>query len=946
MGNGPLTLAGGTFQPPLPVTQGLSAQYYTTPTNNYITSASLSNFNTTYLTGAGMTLALTNNLTANVYNGASGNFTFDLNPTSGVAAEGASFPTGPAPAGINTTNNFAAKYSGYFYAAASGSYTFSTNSDDSSMLWITAGQSTPDTAVVQYGGAHGEGAGTPTITPVTLTAGTYYPITVGYDQGGGQYGLQVSYTPPGGSSTLIPVSLLYSGLPTNTYSNALTVTQSSTINLPNSLGATYQFPSLAIGNAALNLTGGTTGSSVTISGATTISGSAALNISGSNAPLTLAGGLSGTGSFTKSGSGTLYLTADGSSFSGAATVTGGAIQVSNSTALAGSTVTISTADGLTFNGITAATIGGLAGNSNGVLQNLSAAGVALTAGGNGQNTTYSGVLGGSGSLIKTGSGTLTLTNTNNFSGALTVNNGTLEVVAKLSTANGTGPITLGGSGPATLRFIGSHDETSRPINLGNNATIDASGSSTSDSLTLDGTIAGNGYNLTLTGTSTQGGELSPGVLILGAGSLTKNGPGVWTLDGSNTCAGTTLNAGMLVVAGSGATGSGPVVLNGGILASVPGSVTLGGSILAGSGSNYLTPGGDGGIGTLAVGGLALNKFSTMRFDISSTSSLDRINDSGALVFSGTGAAELLVPGGLTPGNTYRLISFSSDSGLTTGDFSLLPINGSVAGYSLALANTGSAGELDLVVGSAVSFSGSAAWTSSGGSLWSNGNNWSDGNGLHGVPGLTGSTAHDVATLSNSSAVAMINLTGEDPNLRTLNLNLSLSGSGYTLTGGSLTFDAGPTGTAAVIVGSGTHSIASVITLASSTSIAPAAGAQLTLAGNISDGANGPRPLVLADAGTLILSGTDNTYSGGTIVGAGELIANNSGAIQDGSSLVVGAGGMFIFDPTATGTPVAATCSNGPSQISPVPEPGTIALLLAALASAAIYRRFRRKHKGT
>ena len=101
-----------------------------------------------------------------------------------------------------------------------------------------------------------------------------------------------------------------------------------------------------------------------------------------------------------------------------------------------------------------------------MLQTLGNAAVTLTVGGNGQNTTFSGALGGNGGLFKTGSGTLTLTSTaNNFSGALTVNNGVLEVTKLGNQLNGSGPITLGGSGPATLRYIGDNDGPSRPINL-------------------------------------------------------------------------------------------------------------------------------------------------------------------------------------------------------------------------------------------------------------------------------------------------------------------------------------------------------------------------------------------------------------------------------------------------------------------------------------------------
>ena len=69
--------------------------------------------------------------------------------------------------------------------------------------------------------------------------------------------------------------------------------------------------------------------------------------------------------------------------------------------------------------------------------------------------------------------------------------------------------------------------------------------------------------------------------------------------------------------------------------------------------------------------------------------------------------------------------------------------------------------------------------------------------------------------------------------------------------------------------------------------------------------------------------------------AGTLLVNNSGALPAGSSLTVGAGGTLIFDPSATGVPLAG----GTRLVEPVPEPGTWALLLAGLVvGLAAWRR--------
>ncbi len=64
---------------------------------------------------------------------------------------------------------------------------------------------------------------------------------------------------------------------------------------------------------------------------------------------------------------------------------------------------------------------------------------------------------------------------------------------------------------------------------------------------------------------------------------------------------------------------------------------------------------------------------------------------------------------------------------------------------------------------------------------------------------------------------------------------------------------------------------------------------------------GPSGLTKQGAGTLVLSGA-NTFEVGATVEQGALIVTSPTAIPDGSSLTVGAGGEFIFDPTTFSTP--------------------------------------------
>ena len=113
---------------------------------------------------------------------------------------------------------------------------------------------------------------------------------------------------------------------------------------------------------------------------------------------------------------------------------------------------------------------------------------------------------------------------------------------------------------------------------------------------------------------------------------------------------------------------------------------------------------------------------------------------------------------------------------------------------------------------------------------------------------------------------------------------------------------------------------------------------MTIDGNIGEATPG-RSLSLTDQGTLVLAGTDNTYTGGTCVEHGTLIVNNRGAIMDETSLTIGADGVFIFDPTAGGgVPAAAPYVVSAGPVAPVPEPGTLSLLAVGAALAVLYRR--------
>ena len=60
----------------------------------------------------------------------------------------------------------------------------------------------------------------------------------------------------------------------------------------------------------------------------------------------------------------------------------------------------------------------------------------------------------------------------------------------------------------------------------------------------------------------------------------------------------------------------------------------------------------------------------------------------------------------------------------------------------------------------------------------------------------------------------------------------------------------------------------------------------------------------SDDNTVILSGS-NSYAGPTVVNAGTLIVATADALPDGTSLTVGAGGVFVFDPSQAASSISA-----------------------------------------
>ena len=344
-GTGAVTLAGGTLklggqQQVVPAAQGLSAEIFNrTPAivgdndPDYVTLTSLSS----HLAGAPVAVSV-QSTTNGKDNFNFSNATVNNGTVTGTYTSQAPFGTPPSQSndttadyGYRLNSYFEVRFSGYINVPQAGLATFSTTSDDGSMIWLDNN----DRPVVNNNFYQG---------PVTRS-GTYdfttpglHPITIGYFQGPNGEGLNVAWTPPGASSshTLLNSETATGSLamaPVQSYANDVVVSGNSMIDVTNSLSAVMG--NLSIG-AQLSLTSSDTSGSpygltlanVTLTGNSTFS---VASSAGGGAGSLILGPITNTGGFnvTKTGAGTLVLTG-GNSSPGMTTVQGGQLDVEGS----------------------------------------------------------------------------------------------------------------------------------------------------------------------------------------------------------------------------------------------------------------------------------------------------------------------------------------------------------------------------------------------------------------------------------------------------------------------------------------------------------------------------------------------------------------------------------------------------------------------------------------
>ena len=222
----------------------------------------------------------------------------------------------------------------------------------------------------------------------------------------------------------------------------------------------------------------------------------------------------------------------------------------------------------------------------------------------------------------------------------------------------------------------------------------------------------------------------------------------------------------------------------------------------------------------------------------------------------------------------------------------------------------------------------------GNGSWANSGNWIS---------QTVPSSGTVAFAGSGSSAISVTLDGPQ-SAGALLFSASNTSGGFILSQGSLSNGALTLGTpsagAAIAVASGDHEINALVTLANNLVVSGSGVLTFGTTSSITDNNNGYSLTMSGNGGALILSGSD-TYGGGTIVSAGTLAVNDAAAIPYGSSLTIGAGGTFMFDPLATASSLAASQAALPDTtyaaqpaargvVAAVPEPGTLVLLAAGL----------------
>jgi fibronectin-binding autotransporter adhesin len=429
----------------------------------------------------------------------------------------------------------------------------------------------------------------------------------------------------------------------NTYSGT-TIASAGILQLGNANAAQASTVALAGGTLALSSgiktfnVGGLSGSG-NLALTDTSSTAATLVVGANNANTTYSGTLSGGGSLTKTGNGVLMLTAT-NSYTGPTAVSAGVLQAATTASLPGygtsGMVTVASNAELAVN---------YGGSSDWTSSQVDAARekvnfqsgsmLAVDTTNATAPVTYASNISGSLGITKAGAGTLMLTGSNTFTGAVDIAAGTLAIPsASALGAAGQGQLQV--AGPGSLQITGS---TTLP------------GSVTLGTTTLQ-TTAGN--TLTYVGTTVTGGTLG----AIGSHSI-QNGS---TLNGTAVAPASTVAV------------SGSVSFAG---------VTIGGAVAQGSGSTLSASNTTvAATGSVQVSG-TLNSANTSSSGTLAVQNGGVLNNTTGPLILGPGSMTTILPGGEVTSSTSTPIVVNgtlANSGTLTGSVSV-SAGGSLSGYS-------------------------------------------------------------------------------------------------------------------------------------------------------------------------------------------------------------------------------------------------------------------------
>jgi fibronectin-binding autotransporter adhesin len=531
----------------------------------------------------------------------------------------------------------------------------------------------------------GSGAKTLTLQGSTAGAGEVSGVIVDYTGAGGP--LATGLTKAGSGTWTLSGTNTYSGV-TTVNAGVLTVSSLGNGGSNSGIGASSNAAgNLVLGGGSLRYTGATatTDRAFTLTAATT----STIDVATAGNTLTFTGSTaSTTGALAKAGSGTLVFTGS-AAYTGATAINAGTLQLGNggttgalnaSSAISGSagaTLAFSRSDTIT------------------------------------QGTHFNSVIGGAINVAQIGTGTVTLSGANTYTGTTSVSSGVLVTSTSNRIANNS-PIQMTGG---TLQFGG--DDTVAAIG-GTGGTIDVGisrlTSSVTTSSTFSGSLIGNrtagagagfsGFSKTGSGTLTLAGNVSfaansptwqntlqidGGELVL-AGTTTNTSMGTRIYNDSTlrfTSGSHSLGSGGLIVAsgqaivdggqvntnsnlGFGNTGTSALTINGGTMTVTTGGINVGNSAFAGSIATLNLNGGLLQVGQILWGGSGSGAvtFNGGTFQMQSTSALPsgtnsvgnfldlNVGNGGAIIdtgtFSNTIARPLVALGGTATGGLTKL----------------------------------------------------------------------------------------------------------------------------------------------------------------------------------------------------------------------------------------------------------------------------------------------------